>query len=235
MPEHTLIPLRRSEPAGYMTQHAPACSSTVLSRTITTCMLQPQAACSLALRAQTEPISCHHCTAAVAELAEPQPWPGVSPGIAAEGARPPLTCRQCNGAISPDLHKRQPGPPPAPSQNSPTPVQAWSWAEQTGAQRQRSWSKESTCWWPPLGACWTTCKTLRWVTSCLVSSLLAAGVLFIRLVLHVVGHSKASAVCLTPFLQLAPSNCKTFLRDISALCCRASCCMFVRGDLGGVL
>ena len=111
VPEEILFPLRRSEPAGYTTQHAPACSSAVLSRTIMTCMLQPQAACSLALRAQTEPISCHHNTAAVGELAEPQPWPGVSPGIAAEGARLPLTCRQCNGAISPDSHRRQPGPP----------------------------------------------------------------------------------------------------------------------------
>ncbi len=37
-----------------MTQHAAACSSTVLSCTIMTCMLQPQAAHGLGRRAQTE-------------------------------------------------------------------------------------------------------------------------------------------------------------------------------------
>lgn len=94
---------------------------------------------------------------------------------------------------------------------------------QTGAQRQRSWSKESICWWPPLGACWTICRTLRWVTSGLVSSLQAAGVLFMRLVQHG-SQCNASAVCPMHSVQLARSNCRALLCDLSALCCRASCC-----------
>ena len=68
VPEEFMVPLRRSEPAGYMTQHATACSSTVLSCTITTCMLQPQAACNLGRRAHTEPILCQYNTAAAGDL-----------------------------------------------------------------------------------------------------------------------------------------------------------------------